>query len=88
MAQVTRWPVTVEPPVRFQVSPCETCEQSGSATRNSRSNSVFPCQYHSTIAPYLSSSTSDTTRTKGRSLGVEKYFHLVFRCLIKHLLFK
>jgi hypothetical protein len=32
-------------------------------------HSVFPCQYHSTIAPYTSSPTSSLIRTDGRGQG-------------------
>jgi len=39
--------------VRFRASPFEICDgQSGAGTGYSPSTSVFPCQYHSTIATY------------------------------------
>jgi hypothetical protein len=52
MAQaVSRRPVTVETWVRAWVSPYGTCGgQSGTETGFSPSSSVFPCQYHSTVA--------------------------------------
>ena len=44
--------------VRSQVIPCEICGgQRGTGTSFSPGTSVFPCQYHSTIAPHSSSST-------------------------------
>jgi hypothetical protein len=55
MAQVvSRQPLTAEARVRARVNPCGICGgQSGTGTGFSPSFfSVFPCQYHSTIAPY------------------------------------
>ena len=54
MAQeVNRRPVTAEVRVRYQVSSCEIyCGQSVTVTGFSSSNSVPPCQYYSTNAPY------------------------------------
>jgi len=53
-----RRPVTTEASVRSQVSPCEICDgQIDNGTGFSSRTSLFPCQYHSTSAPYSSSST-------------------------------
>jgi hypothetical protein len=52
MAQVvSRLPLIAEAQVRARVNPCEICGgQSGAGTGFSQSSSVFPCQYHSTVA--------------------------------------
>jgi hypothetical protein len=52
MAQVvSRRPLTAETRVRPQVNPCGICGgQSDIGTALSPSSSVFPCQYHSTVA--------------------------------------
>jgi hypothetical protein len=52
MAQaVSRRPLTVEARVPAWVNLCGICGgQSGSETGFSPSSSVFPCQYHSTVA--------------------------------------
>jgi hypothetical protein len=52
MAQVvSRRPLTAETVVRAQFNPCWICGgQSGIGTGFSASSSVFPCQYHSTVA--------------------------------------
>jgi hypothetical protein len=56
MAQaVSRWPLTAEAQVRSRVDPCGICGgQIGTGAGFSPSSSVFPCQYHSAIAPYSS----------------------------------
>jgi hypothetical protein len=56
MAQaVSRCPVTEEARVRLRASPCGICGgQSGTGIGFSQSYSIFPCQYHSTIASYTS----------------------------------
>jgi hypothetical protein len=52
MAQVvSRRPLPAEDRVRAQVDACGICGgQSGTGAGFSPSSSVFPCQYHSTIA--------------------------------------
>jgi hypothetical protein len=52
MAQVvSRRPLTAEARFRVRVNPCGICSgQSGTGTGFSPSSSVFPCQYHSTVA--------------------------------------
>jgi hypothetical protein len=51
MAQVvSRRPLTVESRVRALVNPCGICGHSGTGTFFPPSPSVFPCQYHSTVA--------------------------------------
>jgi hypothetical protein len=52
MAQVvSRRPLTEEARVRARVKPFGICGgQSGTGTGFSRSSSVFPCRYHSTVA--------------------------------------
>jgi hypothetical protein len=52
MAQVvSRRPLTAEARFRARVNPCGICgAQSGTGTRFSQSSSVYPCQYHSTVA--------------------------------------
>jgi hypothetical protein len=54
MAEVVgRRSLTAEARVRSHSIPCGICGgQSGSGTMFSPSTSVFPCQYHSTNAPY------------------------------------
>jgi hypothetical protein len=58
MAHMFGWqPVTTEMWISFWVSVCEICGgQNGNGTGFSQTASVFPCHYHSTYAPYLSSS--------------------------------
>jgi hypothetical protein len=57
MAQVvSRRPLTAEARFRAEVNPCVICDgQSGTGTDFSPSSSVFPCQYHSTVALNLAS---------------------------------
>jgi hypothetical protein len=52
MAQVVnRRPLTAEAQVRVRVFPCEICGgKIGTGTGFSPSFSLFPCQYHSTVA--------------------------------------
>ena len=53
---VSRRPLIAENRVPSQAWPRETCGgQSGSGAGFSPSTSFFPCQHHSTSAPYLSS---------------------------------
>jgi hypothetical protein len=48
---VNRRPLTAEARVRARVNPCGICGgQSGTGTGFSASSSVFPWQYHSTVA--------------------------------------
>jgi hypothetical protein len=48
---VSRRPLTPEARIRAWVNPCGICgEQSGTGTGFSPSSSVFPSQYHSTVA--------------------------------------
>jgi len=58
MAQaVSRRPLIPETRVQFQVSPRGICDgQSGTVTgfSSSKPTSAFPCQHHSTSAPYSS----------------------------------
>jgi hypothetical protein len=45
--------------IQFQASPCEMCPQNGSTRRGfSQNMSGFPCQYHSTNAPFSYSSNT------------------------------
>jgi hypothetical protein len=52
MAQiVSRRPLTAETWVRARINPCGICDgQNVTGTGFSPSSSVFPCQYHSTVA--------------------------------------
>jgi hypothetical protein len=51
--EVSRWPLIAEAREHARVNPYEICGgQSGTGTGFSQSSSVFPCQYHSTIAPH------------------------------------
>jgi hypothetical protein len=56
MAQaISRWPLTAETWDSARVDPCAICGgKSVTGAGSSPSFSVFPCQYHSTIAPYSS----------------------------------
>jgi hypothetical protein len=71
MAQVvSRQPLTAEARALSLASPYEICgRQSGTGTDFSPSTSVFPCQYHSASAPYLSSSTCSSYQDKRENLG-------------------
>ena len=85
--------------VRFRASPFEICGgQSGTERDFSLSTSVFPCQYHSTIAPHSSSSTCCSHQKDKRikpgnlpknkplsEIRCKKYFQLVFRGLKRKL---
>jgi hypothetical protein len=52
---VSPWRITAKARVRNQVNPCEIYgRQSGTEAGFSPSTSVLPCQYYSTISPYLS----------------------------------
>jgi len=64
--------LTAEARVRYQVSRREICVgQCGTGTGFSQNTSVFSCQYHSTNAPYSSSSTRCYYRTdKWAKLGI------------------
>ena len=59
--------LTAETRIQSQVSACEVRSgQNGAGTGFSPSISHFPCQHHSTNAPYLSSSTCRCFRTDRR----------------------
>jgi hypothetical protein len=61
---VSNWPLTMEAWVYVWVSPCGICGgQSGTGTRFSSSSSVFPHQYHSSMA--LNTHISSTGWTTG-----------------------
>jgi hypothetical protein len=50
---VSRWPLTTDARLRARAGSCWTCGgQSGTGTGCPPSSSVFPCQYHSTVAVY------------------------------------
>jgi len=68
---VSHWPVTPEVRVRSHANSCEVNGgPSGTGTGFTLSTSVLPCQYHSTNAPYSSSSTCFSYRiTNVRRLG-------------------
>jgi hypothetical protein len=55
MAQaVSRWPLTAEARVRTRVNPCGICGGQSGTGQVFSEYFVFPCKYHSTIAPYSS----------------------------------
>ena len=93
---VILWPFTARPQIQFQITPYETRGgQSVTGTDFSLSLSVSPRHYHSTSAPYPSSSTcySYQKDKKGETRERVKkqcyfgnrgaldinYFHLVFK---------
>jgi hypothetical protein len=50
----SRWPLSAEARVRARASPCGICgEQSDIGTGLCTSSSVFPCQYHFTVALHI-----------------------------------
>jgi len=61
----SRWNLTVEARLQFRLSPYDVCSGTGRA----RSNPVFPCLYHSTIAspPFLH--LSPTTYKKSQPMS-------------------
>ena len=71
MTQAVGWrPITVKAWVWSQVSPSEICSgQNDNVSGFSPSTSVFPCQYHSTNAPYHHPLHVLTRSTNGWSLG-------------------
>ena len=57
---VSRRTLRAQCPVRTRIIPCGICGgQSGTGTGFPPSTPVFPCHYHSTIAPYSSSPQHD-----------------------------
>jgi hypothetical protein len=71
MAQaVSRRPPTAEDRARSRVSPCGICRgESGSGTGFSSSNSVFPCQFHSTGAPGQGKTNIFNTELQNKTQG-------------------
>ena len=82
MAQaVSPWPLTAEVQVRSKFCPREICgRQSDTGTAFSPRTSVFPCQFHSTNAPYSSSSTRCSYQ-KDKWTKSEKRSFVIWRAL-------
>ena len=69
---VSRRPLPAEAPMRSQVSPRRICAgHSGTVTLFFSQCLCFPCQYHSTNAPYSSSPTCSSYQTGKTGKGWE-----------------
>ena len=88
--------LTAEAWVRFQANPCEICGgYSDTGTGFSQSTSFFPCQYHSTNAPYSSTycSYQKDKRPKHGNLPKSNYLseigeHWIEKCYILFSFFR